>query len=896
VSDHLMNQPSKDNRPADAKSSPRRRRWLFRLGPVLGLGALAWFLIRVIPKPSRAEYPCQRAAFPVATGFILWLTGMLGAGIFFGKGRQMMRQAKYAPALACFVLAGVLGLQWWNSMPDNEALAITPTAQSFLIPNHPVGTGKGIFPGRVTWVYDPAATTWDGLNNTSSAPYKGWWGTSSSDLTSIRASSFTDQTVVTNMMAKSVEWLTGTTTTNDAWDRLFHYFNKTHYNYDAQPQQGGTGLPTGIRGDRGYTAGEKIFIKVNWVTGSSNNTLPVSGQSSRYYVHPSVEIIKALLGQLKNAMADQLGIDPSAVDMSKICMGDPIRNWPIHIYKEINAAYPGVKYIGTTDLNDGATKYQSIYTAGTTHWYTSSYLNPGGSPPVTDFTNYTVGTGYSVDHVPDCWDNAAYVINLAQFKTHARNGVSLAGKSYIGSLRTVTNSFNLHKGLMNNSDASTGRDTYGIYRSLVDLSGHRKLGGNVILNVTDGLYCGYDWSNISPPLRWYSLPKHTDPNDGQLKYWWSSSIFTSVDPVAIDSLGLDLWKIERYASFGMGGGKSITDISGAHNSTNAACNPTRTGVEDYLLEMAMADNPLSHTWYMPDGINRLKSLGTFETLNITGNITSPYYSNLTTWQNFVSDTTLVTRKYSRNLGSGPGVELIMADSANANPLSGAQQQIAGRYPFYNNSAWDNNNPAANDDDDAAVDTFGKIGLLPGGTATFANYTSYDKGLNGVMIDVYDATDAAATDFICSYGEGPAVGNPTGTWYAITPREVLFRSGKGYNGSARITLTFGDDTGVSPIKNKWLRVQMIANAGKGLPDDVFYLGNAPCDTGNSLTNTFVDTTDELRCRNDPQNTAGSATLTNNQDFNRDKVVNAADENCARAHPTNFTNSLKLITAP
>jgi uncharacterized BrkB/YihY/UPF0761 family membrane protein len=29
----------------------------------LGLAALIWFLIRVIPKPSRAAYPCMQAAF-----------------------------------------------------------------------------------------------------------------------------------------------------------------------------------------------------------------------------------------------------------------------------------------------------------------------------------------------------------------------------------------------------------------------------------------------------------------------------------------------------------------------------------------------------------------------------------------------------------------------------------------------------------------------------------------------------------------------------------------------------------------------------------------------------------------------------------------------------------------
>ena len=39
--------------------------WLF---PLAGLLALVWYLARVIPKPSRASYPCQRAALPIAVG------------------------------------------------------------------------------------------------------------------------------------------------------------------------------------------------------------------------------------------------------------------------------------------------------------------------------------------------------------------------------------------------------------------------------------------------------------------------------------------------------------------------------------------------------------------------------------------------------------------------------------------------------------------------------------------------------------------------------------------------------------------------------------------------------------------------------------------------------------
>ena len=54
--------------------------WRYRLLPWLfsgmGLIALFWFLLRVIPKPSRAAYPCQRAAFPLASSFVIWLVGL----------------------------------------------------------------------------------------------------------------------------------------------------------------------------------------------------------------------------------------------------------------------------------------------------------------------------------------------------------------------------------------------------------------------------------------------------------------------------------------------------------------------------------------------------------------------------------------------------------------------------------------------------------------------------------------------------------------------------------------------------------------------------------------------------------------------------------------------------
>src|SRR5688572_23417290 len=65
--------------------------------------------------------------------------------------------------------------------------------------------------------------------------------------------------------------------------------------------------------------------------------------------------------------------------------------------------------------------------------------------------------------------------------------------------------------------------------------------------------------------------------------------------------------------------------------------------------------------------------------------------------------------------------------------------VAGRFVFYNNSAFDGNNPAANAADDAAVAT-NKSALLPGGTAAFVNYTSYDKGINAVSVDLTGLTE------------------------------------------------------------------------------------------------------------------------------------------------------------
>ena len=60
--------------------------------------------------------------------------------------------------------------------------------------------------------------------------------------------------------------------------------------------------------------------------------------------------------------------------------------------------------------------------------------------------------------------------------------------------------------------------------------------------------------------------------------------------------------------------------------------------------------------------------------------------------------------------------------------------LVAAHLFYNNSSFDGSNPIPGVSDDAAIAT-NKSWLLPGQTATFANYSSYDKGINGLSIDM-----------------------------------------------------------------------------------------------------------------------------------------------------------------
>jgi hypothetical protein len=224
--------------------------------------------------------------------------------------------------------------------------------------------------------------------------------------------------------------------------------------------------------------------------------------------------------------------------------------------------------------------------------------------------------------------------------------------------------------------------------------------------------------------------------------------------------------------------------------------------------------------------------------------------------------------------------------------AGNLSHVVGRYVFYNNSYWDGNDAGPGATDDAAIAP-GKYPLLPGQTATFANYTSYSRGINGIMIDVANlpAGTPTAADFEFRVGNS----NTPGSWpLAGVAPAISVRRGAGVNGSDRITLIFPDGA----VTKQWLGVKVLAAGAVDLAaDDVFYFGNAIGEAGDSAVDAKVTTLDvSLTRANQISFPTPPPVITNPYDFNRDHKVNTMDVSLVRSNLTTVINALKLITVP
>jgi hypothetical protein len=69
---------------------------------IMGILSTIWFFVRVIPKPSRAAYPCMRVAAPFMSGFIIYLISLGGITLFLRKALKSLENARFRSAISLF--------------------------------------------------------------------------------------------------------------------------------------------------------------------------------------------------------------------------------------------------------------------------------------------------------------------------------------------------------------------------------------------------------------------------------------------------------------------------------------------------------------------------------------------------------------------------------------------------------------------------------------------------------------------------------------------------------------------------------------------------------------------------------------------------------------------------
>ena len=333
------------------------------------------------------------------------------------------------------------------------------------------------------------------------------------------------------------------------------------------------------KGAVGYKPGEKIVIKLNL-----NQSHDHGNGAFASYIAP--QLVQALLRQL---------VLEGGVAPADITCFDAIRHVPATIFDRGTKEFPGVHFVDSTGT-DGREKAVIDKTK-------PLFLAQGG------LTFY----------FPTCVTQADYMINVAGLKGHTLAGMTVCAKNHLGTFFTASGepgARDIHASIAvklgRGGRGPTVVQGMGSYNGLVDLNGHEQTGGKTLLYLIDGLYATkHNEYRLDPSCKWESAPFNKN---------WTASLLASQDGVAIDSVALDFLRNEPTLA---------TIVTGA--------------VDNYLHEMALANQPPSKTVYDPEKDGKpLASLGVHEH-----------------WNNAAD------KKYSRNLGSGPGIELVALNGAPA---------------------------------------------------------------------------------------------------------------------------------------------------------------------------------------------------------------------------------------
>lgn len=258
---------------------------------ITGIAATVWFLVRVIPKPSRAGYPCMKASAPFMSAFVLYLIGLASTIYLFREKKGRMLLLKSALGIV-FVVSLLISFRTPQSLIET----------SYLAPNEPIGVAQGTFPGRVVWIHNPETTNANMANTADD-----YWALDKN----------CNQVLVDSMLVSGIRRIGGKADVKQAWDEIFKYFNNNHG-----------------KGRIGYTPGEKFAVKIN-LTNSNGAPGPTR-------MDASPQLVLSILKQL---------IEVVGVPQSDIWIGDYYRTFRNNYYSKCHSVYPDVHYIDGTGLN-----------------------------------------------------------------------------------------------------------------------------------------------------------------------------------------------------------------------------------------------------------------------------------------------------------------------------------------------------------------------------------------------------------------------------------------------------------------------------------------------------------------------------------------------------------------
>ncbi|MFT3780973.1 MAG: DUF362 domain-containing protein [Nibricoccus sp.] len=615
----------------DRKAKPQISTAWTRMAVILaGAAALFWFVVRVVPKPSRAAYPCQRAAFPLASSFVLWLFALFTTKSAFSALKRHFAYRKVMVTLVA-VAGGVFCGFAWSSITSQQGFAADeqPYKPGSKFPskypvtskydwtpgpaNKPVGIAKGIFPGRVVWARDPLATKWAGrwkLNEDQ------WWTDAN-----------TDQQRVDGLTSVVLRRLTGATTDEGAWQAIFPHFNGQKLK-----------LP-----EQGYKVGEIVALKIN-LNNSDRAAKPDN------LIDASPQTILSMVRQLVNE---------AHVPQACIVVYDARRYMAATILQKIWAEFKDVRFVQQF-APDAAQPINPAY--GDHHGLEAADWVEG--------MTYSAGSNYDKARmIPRQVMEAKYLINFAILKAHSypyntmENGdegqtaITMTGKNHFGSILGTPE---LHP------DINTAKKgTKDAYSPMVDLAASPNLGGKTILYLLDGLYCGRKWKSY--PLHFPNPPfnNRVDPYENPD---WPASLLASFDGVALDSVGLDI----LYSQTKNNGDPINDDLPRILIRENA---------DDYLLEMADPQHAPSKTNYVQGG-NPVESLGVHE--HWDGDATRRYSRNLDPANGKGIELIYVPVDNGKELAAAPSEERFAPDVL---PGKGLLQ-----HDFFYAGEWDHRNP------------------------------------------------------------------------------------------------------------------------------------------------------------------------------------------------------------